>query len=231
MHELILNFFNLAIYKSVTPILLQGLAMTVLLSVLIIPLGLFFGLVLSIVYLHVTNRIVKALLILYIDVFRAIPPLVLLILVYFGLPFLNIEITNLTAVILCFVLNNSCYYGEVFRSGLISVPKGQAEAARSTGLSFLQSLLYVQIPQATRNVMPDLISNSLEIVKLTTIASAVALPEVLHMAQNAQSLLYNPSPIVLAGIFFLILLVPVVRLISHMERRRLAGHRSSSRLI
>ncbi len=223
MHELIQNFFNFEIYKSVTPILLRGLGMTIFLSILVIPLGIFFGLLVSIAYTNTKSRLVKTLLIIYIDFFRAIPPLVLLILVYFGLPFLNINIPKILAVIICFVLNNSCYYGEVFRAGLVSLPPGQTEAARSTGLSFVQSLIYIQIPQATKNVLPDLISNSLEIVKLTTIASAVALPELLHMAQNAQSLLYNPSPIVLAGIFYLIILVPVVRIVSALERRKLAA--------
>jgi len=223
MQELIQNFFNLDIYRSVAPILLQGLGMTVLLSILVIPLGLIFGLVVAVLHANLRNRALRLLLIVYIDIFRAIPPLVLLILIYFGFPFLNINIPKILAVVLCFILNNSCYYGEVFRAGLESLPKGQVEAARSTGLSFFQALLYVQIPQATRNVLPDLIGNSLEIIKLTTIASAVALPELLQVAQNAQSLLYNPSPIVLAAIFYLLLLIPVVRLIGQLERRKLAA--------
>jgi len=123
-----------------------------------------------------------------------------------------------------FMLNNSSYYGEVFRAGLESVPRGQIEAARSTGLSSWQTLWHVQIPQATRNVMPDLISNTLEVVKLTTLASAVALPELLRVARDAQSLVYNPSPIVLAALFYLILLWPVVRLLSRLEHRHLPGH-------
>lgn len=223
MREIIDNFFNFDIYRSVAPILLQGLWMTILLSILVIPMGLLFGLGIAVLYTNTRSRLVRILLAIYIDIFRAVPPLVLLIVIYFGLPFLGLGIAKIAAVVVCFTLNNSCYYGEVFRAGLESLPKGQAEAARSTGLSFIQALWFVQIPQAVRNVMPDLISNSLEIIKLTTIASAVALPELLQVARNAQALVYNPSPIILAALVYLALLIPLVRLISRLERRKLAS--------
>jgi polar amino acid transport system permease protein len=93
------------------------------------------------------------------------------------------------------------------------------EAARSTGLSRLQALAYVVVPQATRNVLPDLIGNSIEVVKLTTLASVVALPELLRVARDAQSLLYNPSPVVLAALIYLALLWPLVRLLSRLEHK------------
>jgi polar amino acid transport system permease protein len=93
------------------------------------------------------------------------------------------------------------------------------EAARSTGLSKLQALTFVIVPQATRNVLPDLVGNCIEVVKLTTIASVVALPELLRAARDAQSLVYNPSPIVLAAALYLVLLWPAVRLLSRLEHR------------
>jgi polar amino acid transport system permease protein len=223
MQPLLENFFNVDIYISVAPMLLRGMWMTVVLSVLVIPAGVLSGVLVAVVYANTRSKVIKGLLIVYIDFLRALPPLVLLILIYFGLPFLNIHLPKMLAVVVCFTLNNSCYYGEIFRAGLGSVSKGQVEAARSTGLSFVQSLIYIQIPQATRNVLPELISNSLEVIKLTTIASAVAVSELLHVAQNAQSLLYNPSPIVLAAIFYLVVLIPLVRVVSRLERRKLAS--------
>lgn len=118
MQEIIENFFNIDVYVKVTPILMQGLGMTVLLSLLVIPLGLLFGLGLAVAYTNTRSRLCKFLLAIYIDVFRAIPPLVLLIIIYFGLPFLDVQISKIMAVVVCFTLNNSCYYGEVFRAGL-----------------------------------------------------------------------------------------------------------------
>jgi polar amino acid transport system permease protein len=224
MDEILQNFFNLDVYMRVAPYLLGGLERTLLLSALVIPVGVLAGLGLGVLSVTLKNRFLRFLLAVYIDFFRALPPLVLLIFIYFGLPFLGIEIPKLLAVAVGFMLNNASYYGEVFRAGLESVPAGQSEAARSTGLSAAQTMLYVRIPQATRAVLPDLISNTLEVVKMTTLASAVALPELLRVARDAQSLVYNPSPIVLAALFYLVLLWPVVRLLSRYENRHIASH-------
>jgi polar amino acid transport system permease protein len=163
-------------------------------------------------------------LVVYVDFFRAFPPLVLLIFIYFGLPFLGLDLPAFAAVALAFLLNTSSYYGEIFRAGIESVGRGQTEAARSTGLTRLQTLAHVVVPQAVRNVLPDLISNTLEVVKLTSLASVVALPELLHAARSAQSVTYNASPLVAAAALYFLLLWPVVRLLSRLEHRMLASH-------
>jgi len=123
-----------------------------------------------------------------------------------------------------FFLNTSSYYGEIFRAGIESIPRGQTEAARSTGLNRLQTMACVVVPQATRNVIPDLISNTLEVVKLTSIASVVALPELLYAARQGQSITYNATPIVVAGAIYLALLWPVVRLLSRFEHKSISLH-------
>ena len=112
------------------------------------------------------------------------PPLVLLIFIAFGLPFAGLDLPPFAAVAVAFLLNTSSYYGEIYRAGIESIPRGQFEAARSTGLSGAQTMAYVIVPQATRNVLPDLVSNTLEVVKLTSIASVVALPELLYAARH-----------------------------------------------
>jgi len=161
-------------------------------------------------------------MIVAIDFFRAVPPLVLLIFVYSGLPFAGIRLSPLTAVAVAFFLNTSSYYGEIFRAGLESVPSGQAEAARSTGLSRWQTMLWVILPQAARNVLPDLISNTLEVIKLTTLASVVGFTELLNNARNAQALTYNATPVVAAALIYLVLLWPLVRLVSRLEHKSIA---------
>lgn len=225
MDALLQNFFNLDVFQQVLPFLLQGLLTTVGLSLLVIPLGLVGGLFVALAATQTESRLVRILIAAYVDIFRALPPLVLLIFIYFGFPFLSIELPKLLAVALGFLLNNASYYGEIFRAGLLAVPQGQMEAARSTGLSRLQALTYVVVPQATRNVLPDLISNSIEVVKLTTLASVVALPELLRVARDAQSLLYNPSPVVLAALIYLALLWPLVRLLSRLEHKSMVVRR------
>lgn len=216
------TFFNLEIMRAALPYLLQGLGTTLLLVLLVVPLGIAGGLAVALLYRSPRRR-VRWPLILYVDFFRAFPPLVLLIFLYAGLPFAGIEIGAFTAVAIGFFLNNSAYYGEVLRAGIESVPRGQMEAARSTGLSAPRAMLWVVLPQAVRNVLPDLVGNTLEVVKLTSLASVVALPELLFAARQAQSLTYNPSPIVLAAIIYLVLLWPFVRLLSRLEHRMLAS--------
>lgn len=229
MEALATNFFNLAVYREVFPYLLQGLLTTIGLSALVIPLGLACGLALAIAATTTRKRWLRILIAVHIDVFRALPPLVLLIFIYYGAPFLGLDLPKLLAVALGFMLNNSSYYAEVFRAGLLAVPKGQMEAARSTGLSAAQAMAYVVLPQAARNCLPDLVGNSIEVVKLTTIASVVALPELLRNARDAQSLLYNPSPIVLAALMYVVVLWPLVRWLSRLEHRGAAGRHAATR--
>jgi polar amino acid transport system permease protein len=220
MDSFINGFFNLQVYAEVFPYLLRGLWTTIWLSAIVIPVGAILGLFLAIGMTQSRSRIVYWSIVVYVDFFRAFPPLVLLILVYFGWPFLGVELDKLTAVVIAFGLNNASYYAEVFRAGLEGVSKGQMEAASSTGLNRRKSLMYVVIPQAVRNVLPDLIGNSIEVVKLTTVASVVALPELLRAARDAQSIVYNPSPIMLAALMYLALLWPVTRWLGKMENKR-----------
>src|SRR5688572_26704673 len=223
MDTLITAFFNTAILRETAPYLWSGFLMTVLLTIVVVPLGLGGGLALALLS-TIKSRLLRTALIFYTDFFRAFPPLVLLMFIAFGLPFTGLELPAFASVALAFLLNTSSYYGEIFRAGIESIPRGQFEAARSTGLSGAQTMAWVIVPQATRNVMPDLISNTLEVVKLTSIASVVALPELLYAARQAQSVTYNATPIIAAGIIYLVCLWPLVRLLSRFEHRQIALH-------
>ena len=212
------QFLNFEIMQKVFPLLLKGLWTTLYLCVLVIPLGLGGGLLLALLSLA-RRRAVAWTTIALVDLFRAAPPLVLLILLYSGLPFAGIKLTPTAAVCLAFFCNTSSYYGEIYRAGIESVGRGQWEAARSTGLSAPQTLTYVVLPQAVRNVLPDLVSNTIEVVKLTSIASVVSFPELLYSADMARSVTLNSSPVVLAAVMYILLLWPLVRLVSRLERQ------------
>jgi len=223
MEALISGFFNLQILAEAAPYLLRGLGMTLLLCLVAIPLGIAGGTALALMS-TVNSRLVRWSAIVYTDFFRAFPPLVLLLFIAYGLPFLGFKPPPFVAVAIAFLLNTSSYYGEILRAGIESVPGGQHEAARSTGLSRWQSLRLVVLPQAIRNVGPDLVSNTLEAVKLTSIASVVALPELLYAARQVQSVTYNATPVIAAGIIYLLLLWPLVRLLSRYERQAVQIH-------
>jgi polar amino acid transport system permease protein len=224
MSDFLEAFLNWEIVAEAWPILLDGLIRTLMLSALVVPLGLLGGLILALLA-GARSRWVRWPVVVWTDIFRALPPLVLLVFLYAGLPFSGLEVSAWQAVALGFFLNTGSYYGEILRAGIESVPRGQQEAARSTGLTAWQNTLYIVLPQAVRNVLPDLISNTLEVVKLTSIASVVALPELLFQARQAQSVTYNASPIVAAAILYFLLLWPVVRLLSRLENRQLAARR------
>jgi polar amino acid transport system permease protein len=221
MDAIIQQFFNLDIMAKALPLVLSGLKQTLLLCLVVIPLGLVGGLLVALPSLS-RARALRWAAVAGIDFFRAVPPLVLLIFIYSGLPFAGVRPSPLTAVAVAFFLNTASYYGEIYRAGIESVGKGQWDAARSTGLKGYQTLAYVVLPQAVRNVLPDLVSNTVEVVKLTSIASVVALPELLYSADMARSVTFNNSPIVLAAVIYLVMLWPIVRLVSRLERRMAA---------
>jgi polar amino acid transport system permease protein len=220
MDALLQSFFNIDVLAEYWPLILHGLGQTILLSVIVVPLGLLGGIVMAILTTQKNNRY-RQLAVFLVNFFRAFPPLVLLILIYSGLPHLGVRLTPLSSVIIAFFLNTSAYYGEVVRAGFLSVPVGQTDAARATGLTYLQTIFYIRLPQAVRNVMPDLLSNTLEVVKLTSIAAVVTYTELTQAARVAQGLSFNATPIIAAALLYFIILWPLVRIISRQERREL----------
>lgn len=223
MQDFLANFANLEALARIYPLLLQGLQVTILLSLVTVPLAIALGLVVATLYsFHL--RFLNPLLILYVDALRSFPVLVLLVLIFYGLPFVGIKLAAFPAAVLAIALNNSGYYGEIFRAGIEAVPRGQTEAARSTGLSAWQAAFSVVLPQAVRNVVAPLAGNTLELIKTTSIATVVALPELLRSARVAQESTYNPTPLTAAALIYLVLLWPLARLVARLERKMVASH-------
>lgn len=221
MDLLVEQFLDVGVMAKAAPLVWRGFLTTLMLCAIVIPLGLLGGLAVALLG-TARSAWIRWPVAFWVDVFRAVPPLVLLIFIHAGLPFAGIRLSPVASVALAFLLNTSSYYGEIVRAGIESVGRGQREAARSTGLTAAQTTAWVVLPQALRNVLPDLLSNTVEAVKLTSIASVVALPELLYSADMARSLTYNASPLVLAAALYLALLWPLIRLISRFEHR-LAG--------
>ena len=216
------SFFNVETIQRMGPRLLDGWWMTIKLCLAVVPLGFFAGVFIATLHsFHI--RVLNWGIVLFVDFFRSIPPLVLLIYTVYGLPFFGWDVPAFGAVLVAFTFNSGSYYGEIVRAGIESIPRGQMEAARSTGLSRIQAMVYVILPQALRNVAPDLTSNTIELIKATSIASVVALPELLREARIAQGLEYNATPLIAAAVIYLIMLWPMVRLLSRLERRMMSA--------
>ena len=216
--SLIDTFFNPDVIMSSLPALLRGFLNTLLLGILSIGIGIPIGLVISLLRLYAPKP-VRWLAVGYTDIFRALPVLVVLILIYYALPFLGIRLSSWASAVTAFAFIMSAYSAEVFRSGIESIPKGQFEASQALGLPFLLTLRKVVLPQAIRIVIPPTTSNCVSMFKDTSLASTVALPELLKEGQNAQGFYANPSPLIMAAEIYIILLWPMVRLVSVLEKR------------
>lgn len=211
-------FFNYDVLLSSLPALLRGLWNTLLLGMLAIVIGVPVGMIVAVVRLY-APRPMRMLAVGYIDIFRAAPVLVVLILIYYALPFVGVRLSSWSSAVLAFSIVMAAYSAEVFRSGIESVPTGQFEAAAALGLPFLVTLRKVIMPQAIRIVIPPLTSNCVSMFKDTSLASTVALPELLKEATDAQALYANPSPLIGAALIYILFLWPMVRLVNLLEKR------------
>ena len=216
--SLLETFFNHEVLWSALPALLRGFWNTLLLGIMSIAIGVPAGMVVGIIRLYAPKPI-RLLMIAYIDIMRAMPMLVMLILIYYALPFLGIRLSSYASAVMAFSIVMAAYSAEVFRSGIEGVPRGQFEAAAALGLPFLLTLRKVILPQAIRIVIPPTTSNCVSMFKDTSLASTVALPELLKEASNAQALYANPSPLIGAALVYIVFLWPMVRLVSVLENR------------
>jgi polar amino acid transport system permease protein len=220
--DLINTFFNWPVLRDAMPLLLQGLWTTVLLGAVSIVAGMLSGLLMALLRLYGATPL-RAVARVYIDVFRSIPLLVLLVLVYYALPFVGVRLSSFAAAATALSMVSCAYTAEIFRAGIEAIPKGQFEAANAIGLGFFDTMRDVVLPQALRIVTPPLTSNCINVLKDTALASVVAMPDLLKQATQAQALAANPTPLIGAALLYLALLLPLVRLVGHFEARHRAA--------
>jgi polar amino acid transport system permease protein len=218
-NDLAENFLNLDVLAEVRDPLLHGVFATIGLAIMVVPSGLAAGLAIAVGHAG-AGPFVRRFLAAWIDLFRAFPPLVLLLFIYFGLPMLGQQIAPLWAVELALTLNSSSYFAEIFRAGISSVPHGQWEAGRSLGLTWMRTLMLIVLPQGVRAVLPDLVSNVVTVAQLTALASVVTFHELLHAAMVAGSSTYNATPLIAAALAYLALLWPGIMFVNRLERIR-----------
>lgn len=209
LDRLVDTFFNWQVMSEYLPKIVEGFVLTIQLALAIVVSGIASGLVLAMIR-SFRLRPVNFLIIAVVDVLRALPPLVIIIMFYFALPTVGIRMSAFVATWLALSLVLAAFAEEIFWAGILAVPKGQWEAARSTGLSFLQTLRFVVMPQAVRITIPPLTNRTIAITKGTALGAVIAVGEILYQAQTAYSFSYNPSPLTLGAIAYLVLFVPVV---------------------
>jgi polar amino acid transport system permease protein len=212
------TFFNPKVMARYLPDIAYGTLITIELAALVIVTGLAAGLALALLR-SLGFRPVNLLLIFIVDLFRALPPLVIIVFIYFGLPILELSPSGFVSTWLSLALVLMAFSEEIFWAGITSIPKGQWEAARSTGLSYGQTLINVVLPQAIRLTIPPLTNRTIAITKGTALGSVVAVSEILGMASSAVSNSYNPSPLTLGAAAYVILFFPMVVVGRWLETR------------
>jgi polar amino acid transport system permease protein len=211
-------FFNFDIMVRYFGPVMEGFWVTVMMAAAIVVLGLPLGLLLAFIRAF-QIRPVNALIVLSVDLLRAIPPLVIIYLFYFALPYAGVTLGSVPATVLTLTLVLAAFSEEIYWAAITSLPRGQWEAARSTGLTFAQTLVFVIIQQGIRRAVPMLTNRTIAVTKGTALGSTVAVQEILNQALSAQSLSASPSPLTLGALLYLVIFAPMVVGSRWIERR------------
>lgn len=201
------------------PLLLSGLNISAQVAFLSLLFGIPLGLILAIA-VQSRNHLVRALSLFCVEVGRGAPALVLLQFIYFGLPSAGISFGSYTAAIVALAWNTGAYTSEIIRASMQSVHHGQTEAAEALGLSRVDELRFVIVPQALSVALPTLLSFSILVFQGTSLCFAIALPELVSRAYGigATTFRYFPA-LVCAGALYAAISIPAALLVEHLERR------------
>lgn len=218
MDRLIEYYFSASVIAAALPAVLRGFGVTVLVALCLIVFGLTLGLILALLRLTAV-RPVRWLVAAYVDVFRTLPQLVILIVLYFAMPYLGVSLSPFVATVLGLGAVLSAFAADIFYAAIMAVPPGQWDAARALGLKPAPMFALVILRQAIELAVPLLTNRSIAIAKGTALGSAIALPETLSSAQSVTAITANPSPLTLAAALYLVLFIPLVALSRALERR------------
>ncbi|SDC51455.1 amino acid ABC transporter membrane protein 1, PAAT family [Variovorax sp. CF079] len=216
--RLVFTFFNTEVAARYLPDIVKGMGVTVALGLCVAATGLALGLLLAV--LRTLHRPWLSLpIVAFVDILRALPPLVVIIVLFFAFPYIDLAMSSFTATWIALSLVLAAYAEESIWAGLLALPRGQLEAARSTGLTWWQSMRRVLLPQALRIAVPALTNRVISTTKNTALGSVVALNEVLNNAQSASSNAGNPTPLTLGAVAYLAIFLPVVLSARWLETR------------
>jgi polar amino acid transport system permease protein len=233
------QYFDLQIIRDNFSFVLQGFGQTLLLSVLGAAIAMSWGLVLALLRQSPGRAMlpVRALAISYIDVMRGIPLLLVILIISGSVPFLTflphaVRFPDFLGKpdifwfgVAAIALTYGAYYAEVYRAGLEGVPYGQTEAARSLGMSHIQSLRHVIVPQAIRRVIPPMLNDFIALMKDTSLVQVIGYVEVVRAGREVQAETFNSSALTLGALMFVVVTIPLARLVDLLIARQQAQTR------
>ena len=206
----ILNLFN---------ILSQGLFTTILIFILTLLFTIPLGIVVAIAQ-NSKNKILNAIIKIYILIIRGTPMMLQIIFVYFAPYYLfKLSYDRFLAVIIAFVINYAAYFSQIFRSGILSIPKGQKEAAFTLGFSKTQTFFKIILPQVIKRILPSMSNEVISLVKTTSLAQIIGVTEVFALAQKQASFQFSILPLCIAALIYLALCTIITFVFNKLEKK------------
>ena len=212
--------FDFSLIWYSLPLLLAGAGVTIEITAIAVGLGFIFGLITSVCRLS-DVKILQVIAVCYVNIIRGTPMLVQIFLIYFALPMvIGQRINPFVAAVAACSINSGAYVSEIFRAGIQSVDKGQMEAGRSLGLSWMQTMRYVILPQAFKHVIPPLGNEFISMTKETSLVSVIGFEELTRRGQLIIAKTYGSFEIWLTvAAIYLVMTLTIARLVSYLERR------------
>lgn len=225
------NLYEL-FYKALVPdqrylTYIEGLKITLIISFFAIIIGVIIGVIVAVIKVSTTNsknpnillRLLNKLCNMYIGVIRGTPVLLQLLIIA-NLVFTSRGTSEVFVAILCFGLNSGAYVAEIVRAGIVSIDRGQMEAGRSLGLNGMQTMRYIILPQAIKNILPALGNEFIVLVKETSVASVIAVTDLTQGAKyiGSRTMIIIP-PLIIAAMIYLIIVGGLTKILGIFERR------------
>lgn len=218
-NEFILNFIEDNRWKYIV----DGMKITLIVTIFAVLIGVLLGFLIAIVRtthdktgkLKILNVICRV----YLTVIRGTPVVVQLMIIYFII-FGSVDISKVLVAIIAFGINSGAYVAEIFRSGIMSIDNGQFEAGRSLGFNYAQTMMYIIMPQAFKNVLPTLCNEFISLLKETSVSGYIALQDLTKGGDIIRSRTYDAfMPLIAVALIYLAMVMIFTKLVSLLERR------------
>ena len=217
-------FFDPTILVTSFPVVLTGFFMSLGVVAVAFPLAIPLGLALALMRLSKV-AVVRGIATTYVNLVRGTPLFLQIYVAFFGLPLAGIDIPSFPLGVTVMCMNSGAYMCEIYRAGILSINKGQDEAARSLGMTRAQTMLYVILPQMFRLVIPNLTSEFIVLYKDTSLLAAVGVMELVMYARTIVASTGSITPYIVAALFYLVITLPLSKVTRHLEERVHGGRR------
>lgn len=222
-------FFDPSLLVTSFPVVLTGFFMSISIVAVAFPLAIPMGLLLALMRIS-KLRLLRGIATTYVNIVRGTPLFLQIYVAFFGLPLAGIQIPNFILGVTVMCMNSGAYMCEIFRAGILSISKGQTEAARSLGMNGAQTMFYVILPQMFRIVIPNLTSEFIVLYKDTSLLAAVGIMELVMYARTIVASTGSITPYIVAALFYLVITLPLSKVTRHLEDR-VRGHRTRKHAI